>query len=237
MPDATKSTAADPLATPLSMPVLMRTGPSRLASASMTTRTRPRRRGRRKALRSRGRLKFRSWRDSAARSTRARSRTGGSAATRARSSGVGGRLSRHEPPPPPLRPRPAPILGGRPSAPRAGPSPPAPAADRRRSSADSGRRRSSCGQQLDPVADVLRQILFDPREQGSVDRAARHELVVRPLVDHTTVDEDHDPIGQMQGGLPIRDEKRGPLGHHRRGGLREWPPRPWSRWRSWHRRG
>ena len=37
---------------------------------------------------------------------------------------------------------------------------------------------------------------------------------MRPFVDHPTMDQDHDPISQMQRGLPIRDEKRGPLGHH-----------------------
>ena len=69
------------------------------------------------------------------------------------------------------------------------------------------------GERLDPVARRLGQILLDPREQRPVDGAAGHQLVVGALLDHPPVVQDHDAVGQMQRGLPVGDQQRGPVGH------------------------
>ena len=109
MPETNNRTSSEPLATPLSRPCFTSTGPAREARPSRMTSTRPISKGLRNSLSSRLRLNRRSCLDSFSTSTTGKSRTGGSASTRASNSGVGARFNRQPPPPPP---RPGPILGG-----------------------------------------------------------------------------------------------------------------------------
>ena len=107
--DAHQSTCAAPTDTPSSMPLRTSHGPSRAATASSTTSSRPRANGQRNSETSRPIEKSGSGRVSWSRSSTMWSRTGGSASTRARSSGVGASASCH---PPPRIPGPRPATCG-----------------------------------------------------------------------------------------------------------------------------
>ena len=69
------------------------------------------------------------------------------------------------------------------------------------------------GERLDPVPRRHGQVLLEAREQGPVDGAAGQELLVRAVVHHAPVVQDDDAVGQMEGGLPVRHQQRGPIRH------------------------
>ena len=55
--------------------------------------------------------------------------------------------------------------------------------------------------------------MFESGEQAAVKRAAGHQLIVGALGRDASVVERDDPIGQMQRGLAVHDQDRGPAGH------------------------
>ena len=81
----------------------------------------------------------------------------------------------------------------------------APPPGRRSGAASAGHRAR---QRLDGVADLLGVVFLEPREQRPVERTARHELVVRALLDDASRVEHDDPIGEMQRRATMRDEQR-----------------------------
>ncbi len=56
-------------------------------------------------------------------------------------------------------------------------------------------------------------IVVGPGDQVAVQRAAGLQLRVGARVDETALVEDGDPVGELEGGAPVRDEQGGPAGH------------------------
>ena len=162
------------------------------------------------------------------------SRTGGSASTRASSSGVGARVSRQ---PPPREPRPEARPSPRPAAPRArsrrGPPSRTPVP---RCQADGV--TSQPGERLDRVADGAPR---PPRPARSAARGTRALRAISsswvPVVGHPAALEDHDPVGEVRASRPGGRRSAWSGRPARCAARRGSPPRCARRRRWWRRRG